>query len=125
MNLKLISGFSILVLLLGITVYAHNSAYAATYPKNDIRSIMENYRIAIEKARTDLKSAIEKANSDAKASIQKGIPTEQINTVSKSSIEKAKQDYKLAIEKARAEAKFTLQQIKLSIGLAKQPSSQR
>lgn len=124
MNLKLISGFSILVLLLSITAYAHNYAYAAPYLKNDIRSIMENYRIAIEKARADLRSAIEKANSDAKASIEKGIPTIQINVASKITIEKAWQDYKTALEKARSDAKLALYQIKLSIGSAKPHSSQ-
>ncbi|MBI3842435.1 MAG: hypothetical protein HY295_04750 [Thaumarchaeota archaeon] len=125
MNLRLVSGFSILVLLLGVTAYAHNSAYAVQYSKNDVRSVMENYRIAIEKARADLLSSIGKANSDAKASIQKGIPTEQINAASKSSIDKARQDYKLAIEKARSDAKFALQQIILSIGPNKQSSNQR
>ncbi len=122
MNLKIISSFSILVLLCGVILYAHNSASATPYPKNDIRSIMENYRVAIEKARADLLSSIGKANSDAKASIQKGIPTEQINAATKSSIDKARQDYKLAIQKAQVEAKFALHQIKLSIGQNKQSS---
>ena len=125
MNLRLLSGFSVLVLLLGVTAYGHNSAYAVQYSKNDVRSIMENYRIAIEKARSDFLSSIGKANSDAKASIQKGIPSEQINAASKLSIDKARQDYKLAIEKARSDAKFALYQIKSSIGLNKQSSIQR
>lgn len=124
MNLKLAACFSVLVLLLGVTTYAHNSAYATQYPKNDLRTIMENYRMATEKARADLITSIGKANSDAKAFVQKGIPTDQINAASKSYIDKARQDYKLAIEKARANAKLALHQIKLSIELSKQSSSQ-
>lgn len=122
MNLKLVSCLTILVLLLGVTSFASNHAFAIKHNaqenilKKDLKSIMAEYSATITKAKADFINAIEKSNANAKSAIQKGIPIDKINTASKASIEKARIDYKQAVEKAKADAKATLLQIVAALG---------
>ena len=121
MNLKVISGLSVLVLLLGVASSSYHLAFALestneqTILKKGVQSIMNDYRIAVEKAKSDLLSSIVKANTDAKLAIQKGIPVDEINTVTKSTIAKAKAELKLDLQKAKAEAKTALMQLKATV----------
>lgn len=120
MNLKAISGLSILVLLLGITSSSYHTAFALDTNeqpilKKDLRSIMNDYKAAVAKAKAGLLSSIEKANADAKLAVQKGIPMDEINTVTKTTIAKARAELKLDIQKAKAEAKLALIQLKAAI----------
>ena len=121
MNLKVISGLSVLVLLLGVASSSYHLAFALestneqTILKKGVQSIMNDYRIAVEKAKSDLLSSIVKANTDAKLAIQKGIPVDEINTVTKTTIAKAKAELKLDLQKAKAEAKTALMQLKATV----------
>ena len=60
-------------------------------------------------------SSIEKANADAKIAAQKGIPIDEINTVTKTTIAKARAELKLDIQKAKADAKIALLQLKATV----------
>jgi hypothetical protein len=118
MNLKISSVCSVLVLLLGAvsqSAFAAESIPEDSLLKKDLKSIMNDYKLAVQKARADLLKAVQKANADAKDAVQKGIPIDQINADSKAYIEKAKIDFKLAINKAKAEAKSYLLQIKSAV----------
>ncbi|MBI5377609.1 MAG: hypothetical protein HZA82_03195 [Thaumarchaeota archaeon] len=121
MNLKAISGLSILVLLLGVTSSSYHLAFALestneqSLLKKGVQSIMNDYKVAVAKAKSDLLSSIVKANTNAKLAIQKGIPIDEINTVTKTTIIKAKTELKLDLQKAKAEAKTALIQLKAAV----------
>lgn len=121
MNLKIPSIFAVLVLLFAIASFSSQSASAVnnvnqnSSQKNDLKSIMETYKISIAKAKSDMRSAVQKANENAKVSIGKGLPIEQINASTKTAIAKAKIDLKEAIQKAKAEAKTSLYQLKKTV----------
>ena len=120
MNLKTVSGISIVVLLLGVASSSHHTASAlgtndSIILKKDLRLIMGDYKAAIDKAKAQLLSSIKKANADAKLAVQKGIPMDEINAVTKVTIDKARADLKLDIQKAKAEAKATLLQLKAAV----------
>lgn len=120
MNLKVISGLSILVLLFGVASSNHHTAFALdtneqSALKNDLRSIMSDYKVAVSKAKANLISSIEKANADAKIAAQKGISIDEINTVTKTTIAKARAELKLDIQKAKADAKTALLQLKAAV----------
>lgn len=109
--------------LAAITVFAAllasvtlaDTVFAQTTSKNDIKSIMENYRKAIQKAQADFQAAIKKANADAKDAVLKGLPIDQINADSKSKIQKARVDLKASIAEARIDAKNAILQLKATI----------
>ncbi len=109
--------------LVAITVFAAllvsavmaDSVFAQKAPKNDIKSIMDNYRKAIQKAQADFQAAVKKANADAKNAVLKGLPIDQINADSKSKIQNARVDLKASIDKARVDAKNALLQLKATI----------
>jgi len=122
MNLKTISGLSILVLLLGVVSSSNHSAFALEKStseqyilKKSLQSIMTDYKVAVTKAKAELLSSIKKANSDAKLAVQKGIPMDAINAATKTTIAKAKAELKLDIQKAKAEAKAALMQLKTAV----------
>ena len=117
MNLKAIFGLSALVLLLGVVISNHHTAFALDTNeqyilKKDLRSIMDDFKAAVGKAKAELLSSVEKANSDAKLAVQKGIPIDEINAATKSTIAKARAELKLDIQKAKADAKTALLQLK-------------
>ena len=113
MNLQLAAMAVFAALLVSVTLA--DISFAQTTPKNDIKSIMENYRKAILKAQTDFQAAIKKANADAKDAVLKGLPIDQINADSKSKIQKARVDLKASIAEARVDAKNALLQLKAAI----------
>lgn len=76
---------------------------------------MNDYKIAVAKAKAELLSSIKKANTDAKLAVQKGIPMDEINAATKTTIAKAKAELKLDIQKAKAEAKTALMQLKAAV----------
>ena len=121
MNLKAISGISVLVLLLGVASSSYHLAFALentneqSLLKKGIQSIMDDYKIAVAKAKSDLLSSIVKANTDAKLAIQKGIPIDEINPVTKTTIAKAKAELKLDLQKAKVDAKTALLQLKAAV----------
>ena len=122
MNLKAISGFSILVLLFSVVGASNHYAFAldkstnAQYSLNkDIQSIMNDYKVAVAKAKAELLSSVKKANVDAKLAVQKGIPIDEINAATKATISKAKAELKLDIQKAKADAKAALMQLKATV----------
>ncbi|MGH9998941.1 MAG: hypothetical protein ACRD90_03650 [Nitrosopumilaceae archaeon] len=120
MNLKTVSGISIVVLLLGVASSSHHITSAlgtndSIILKKDLRLIMDDYKATIDKAKAQLLSSIKKANADAKLAVQKGIPMDEINAVTKATIAKARADLKLDIQKAKAEAKVTLLQLKAAV----------
>ena len=112
MNLKTISSLSVLVLLFGVVSASNHYAFALDKSTNeqyflnkDLQSIMNDYKVAVVKAKADLLSSVKKANTDAKLAVQKGIPIDEINAATKVTIAKAKAELKLDIQKAKAEAK--------------------
>lgn len=121
MNPKAISSLSILVLLLGVASSSYHLAFALentneqSLLKKGVQSIMDDYKVAVAKAKSDLLSSIVKANTNAKLAIQKGIPIDEINTVTKTTIIKAKTELKLDLQKAKAEAKTALMQLKAAV----------
>ena len=120
MNLKVISGISIVVLLLGITSSSYHTAFAlgtneSLILKKDLRVIMNDYKATVDKAKAELLSSIKKANTNAKLAVQKGIPMDEINKVTKATIAKARADLKLELQKAKTEAKATLLQLKAAV----------
>ena len=120
MNLKTISGISIVVLLLGVVSSSNHAAYASgtndsIILKMDLRLIMNDYKAALDKAKAEFLSSIKKANDAAKLSVQKGIPMDEINAVTKATIAKARADLKLDIQKAKTEAKTVLLQLKAAV----------
>jgi hypothetical protein len=122
MNLKTISGLSVLVLLFGVVSSSNHYAFALDKSTNeqyllkkDLQSIMNDYKIAVAKAKAELLSSIKKANTDAKLAVQKGIPMDEINAATKTTIAKAKAELKLDIQKAKAEAKTALMQLKAAV----------
>jgi len=120
MNLKTISGISIVVLLLGVVSSSNHAAYASgtndsIILKKDLRLIMNDYKAALDKAKAEFLSSIKKANDAAKLSVQKGIPMDEINAVTKATIAKARADLKLDIQKAKTEAKTVLLQLKAAV----------
>ena len=125
MNLKVASCLSILVLLLGVASSSYHTAFALDTSeqlllKKDLRSIMDDFKAAVGKAKAELLSSVEKANSDAKLAVQKGIPIDEINAATKSTIAKAKAELKLDIQKAKADAKTALLQLKAAVDKNKQ-----
>ena len=122
MNLKIIFGLSALVLLFGAVSTSNHYAFALDKSTNkqyflnkDLQSIMNDYKIAVTKAKADLLSSVKKANADAKLAVQKGIPIDEINAATKTMITKAKAELKLDIQKAKAEAKAALMQLKATV----------
>jgi len=120
MNLKTISGISIVVLLLGVVSSSNHAVYAsrtndAIILKKDLRLIMNDYKVALDKARAEFLSSIKKANADAKLAVQKGIPMDEINALTKATITKARAELKLDIQKAKIEAKTVLLQLKAAV----------
>ncbi len=120
MNLKAISGISIVVLLLGITGLSSHVALAlgtndSLILKKDLRVIMNEYKATVTKAKAELLSSIKKANSDAKLAVQKGVPMDEINAITKATIAKARADLKLDIQKAKIEAKAALLELKAAV----------
>ena len=125
MNLKAIFGLSALVLLLGVVSSNYHTAFALDTNeqyilKKDLRSIMDDFKAAVGKAKAELLSSVEKANSDAKLAVQKGIPIDEINAATKSTITKARAELKLDIQKAKADAKTALLQLKAAVDKNKQ-----
>jgi len=120
MNLKIASGISIMVLLLGVTSSSYHTASAlgtndSAILKKDLRVIMNDYKASIEKAKAELLFSVKKANADAKLAVQKGMPMDEINAATKATIAKARADLKLDIQKAKAEAKAALFQLKAAV----------
>ncbi|MGQ0794696.1 MAG: hypothetical protein ACT4N5_00725 [Nitrosopumilaceae archaeon] len=120
MNLKVISGAFIVILILGISGSSFYNANAlgrneSIILKKDLKSIMNDYQLAIEKAREDFVASIKKANHDAKLAVKKGIPMDEINSATKSTISKARADLKLDIQQAKIEAKTMLLQLKAAV----------
>ena len=120
MNLKAIFGLSVLVLLLGVVSSSYHTAFAfdaneQSLLKKNLKSIMDDYKAAVAKAKAELLSSIKKANADAKLAVQKGISMDEINTVTKSTIAKARAELKLDIQKAKADAKIALLQLKAAV----------
>ena len=120
MNLKAIFGLSALVLLLGVVSSNYHTAFALDTSeqlllKKDLRTIMNDYKAAVAKAKAGLLSSIKKANADAKLAVQKGIPMDEINAATKTTIAQAKAELKLDIQKAKAEAKTALLQLKAAV----------
>jgi len=120
MNLRVISGAFIVILILGISGSSFYNAYAlgtneSIILKKDLKSIMNEYQLAIEKAREDFVTSIKKANHDAKLAVKKGIPMDEINLATKATISKARADLKFDIQQARIEAKTMLLQLKAAV----------
>ena len=120
MNLKMASCLSILVLLLGVASSSYHTAFALDTSeqlllKKDLRTIMNDYKAAVAKAKAGLLSSIKKANADAKLEVQKGIPMDEINAATKTTIAQAKAELKLDIQKAKAEAKTAFLQLKAAV----------
>ena len=120
MNLKVISGISIIVLILGLAGSSSHNVYAidtteSLVLKKDLKLIMNDYKVAIDKARAEFLSSIKKANHEAKLAVQKGIPMDEINELTKATITKARAELKLDIQKAKTEAKTVLLQIKAAV----------
>lgn len=120
MNLKIVSGISIMVLLFGVVSSSNHAVYASgtndsEILKKDLRLIMNDYKLALDKAKAEFLSSIKKANADAKLAVQKGIPMDEINAVTKATIAKARAELKLDIQKAKAEAKTVLLQLKAAV----------
>jgi hypothetical protein len=113
MKLQLVAITVFAALLVSVTLAG--TSFAQTTSKNDIKSIMDNYRKAIQKAQADFQAAIKKVNADAKDAVLKGLPIDQINSDSKSKIQKARVDLKASIDKARVDAKNSLLQLKAAI----------
>ena len=90
MKLQLVAITVFAALLVSVTLA--DTSFAQTTSKNDIKSIMEKYRKAIQKAQADFQAAVKKANADAKDAVLKGLPIDQINVDSKSKIQKARVD---------------------------------
>lgn len=82
---------------------------------NDLKTISDTYKKAVQKAQADFQAAVKKANADAKAAIGKGVPINEINENSKNTIQKARIDLKAAIAKAQDDAKSSLMKIKAAV----------
>ena len=125
MNLKTVSAFTILVLLLGLASFGTNHAFAQEQKgqnsvlTKDLRQIYEDYKKTVNKARDDFSAAIKIAYADARDAIKKGLPIDQINAATKASIDKAIADMKNIIAKADLEKsvqiKSVLSQKKMSL----------
>ncbi|HSB57598.1 MAG TPA: hypothetical protein VLD38_07310 [Nitrosopumilaceae archaeon] len=120
MDLRAISGISIVILLLGITSSSSHVALALGTDdplilKKDLKLIMKEYKAAVTKAKAELISSIKKANADAKLAVQKGIPMDEINAATKATIAKARAELKLDIQKAKIEAKAALLELKAAV----------
>jgi hypothetical protein len=117
MRLRIISGIFVGILVLSITGsgFYNNNAFGeneSVILKKDLKSIMDDYQMAIEKAREDFVASIKKANYDAKLAVKKGIPMDEINSATKATISKARADLKFDIQQAKTEAKTMLLQLK-------------
>ena len=112
---------SVLILVLGVASSSYHLAFALentneqSLLKKGVQSIIDDYKMAVAKAKSELLSSIVKANTDAKLAIQKGIPIDEINTVTKTTIAKAKAELKLDLQKAKTEAKTALMQLKAAV----------
>jgi hypothetical protein len=120
MNLKIASGISIMVLLLGVTSSGYHTVSASgtndsEILKKDLRVIMNDYKTSIEKAKEKLLFSVKKANADAKLAVLKGIPMDEINAATKATIAKARADLKIDIQNAKAEAKAALFELKAAV----------
>ena len=104
----------ITVLLASVTIAT--DAFAQKPEKNDLKSIMDTYRKAILKAKSDFTAVIKKADTNMRDAVSKGLPIDKINADSKATIQKAHADLKTAVGKAKSDAKSSLYQIKASIG---------
>jgi hypothetical protein len=120
MNLRVISGVFIVILMLGISGSSSYNANALSMNesimlKKDLKSIMDDYQLAIEKAREDFVASIKKANYDAKLAVKGGIPMDEINSATKATISKARAELKFDIQQAKTEAKTMLLQLKAAV----------
>jgi type II secretory pathway pseudopilin PulG len=113
MKQKFVALVAIATLIVSISLVG--DVFAQKYEQNDLRTIADAYRNAIEKARGDFQAAIKKANDDARASVEKGLPIEQINAESKAAIQNARDALKNAIEDARSEARENLLKLKATV----------
>jgi hypothetical protein len=120
MSLRVILGVFIVILILGITSSSFYNANALSTNesiilKKDLKSIMKDYQLAIEKARENFVDSIKKANYDAKLAVKKGIPMDEINSATKATISKARVELKFDIQQAKTEAKTMLLQLKAAV----------
>jgi F0F1-type ATP synthase membrane subunit b/b' len=113
MMYKIVAFVAIATLVASVPLMGN--AFAQRYEQNDLRTIADTYRDAIEKARNEFQAAIKKANDDARASVEKGLPIEQINAESKAAIQNARDALKNAIEDARSDARESLLKLKAAI----------
>lgn len=113
MKMQLVAIAVFAVLLSSVTLV--DSAFAKKISNNDIKSIIDNYRKAIQKAQSDFQAAVKKANADAKTAVGKGLPIDKINSDSKSAIQKARVDLKTSVTKAQKDVKNALEQLKAAV----------
>lgn len=110
-----------MVLLLGVASSNYHLAFALestseqSLLKKGVQTIMDDYKMAVAKAKSNLLSSIAKANTNAKLAIQKGLPIDEINTVTKKAIAQAKAELKLDLQKAKVEAKTALMHLKAAV----------
>jgi hypothetical protein len=115
MKLKLVAIAVFALLFVSVTMADDAFAQKTKQSKNELKSIMETYRKAVQKAQSDFQAAVKKANADAKDAVTKGLPMNKINADSKAAIQKARLDLNAAMEKAKADAANTLKQLKAAI----------
>lgn len=120
MNVFQVSGIFMAILLLGFATSNSHLAFATSSKdtlilKKDLKSIMKDYTSSVAKAKKDLLSSVKKANEDAKLAIKKGIPIDEINSLTKATIAKARTTLKLDLQMAKVEAKNALLELKAAV----------
>lgn len=102
---------AILVALVASVTLAQ-TAVAQNYVYDDLKSIADAYKKAVQKARADFLDAVKMANSDARKAVMEGIPINQINENTKNSIDEARENLRDALEKAQSDARDRLFKLK-------------
>lgn len=103
---------SAIIVALVASVTLAQTAVAQNYVYDDLKSIADAYKKAVQKARADFLDAVKMANSDARKAVMEGIPINQINENTKNSIDEARENLRDSLEKAQSDARDRLFKLK-------------